>query len=294
MATINRTNIAMLSREIRSNDWRINGLERKLDALNAKLNDLLEEGVDGGNDGDNTGGDNTGNGGSGGKLTFKLNENIKFYCSALYDDDPRHRVVYTTTQTFNITPTAIDSIDGVYLIYNGTDFTTILGQLDDVTGGDWRFLSSDYTIRVGDTLYTTDRSGSYYPPYTFATMETDNGTPRTIFTAYSQGGMYLNNANRRWVRTIGTPAAIRSRFIPMNGIPITGDTDDNRFEVTTDFFGTAATEEYANKGILTWNASNNIYELTNDMQLLDSVTSDMYMMIMVNHTYADAVEVSYH
>ena len=273
----------MLSREMRNNDWRINGLERKLNTLNTKINDLLEEG----------GGDNTGGSTGGGKLTFKLNENIRYYGSVAYDNDPAYRVVYITTQTFNGTPTSIDGVDAIYNVTSSTDFGS--SYLDDILGGDWRFLSSDYTIRVGDTLYTTDgaNDGSF-PPYTIATMETDNGSPRTIFTAYSDGYTPINNTVQRCVRTIGTPAAIRTRFIPMNGNPRIVNRAGNYFEVTTDFFGTAATEEYVNKGILQWSIYNARYELTNNRQLLDSVTSNMYMMIMASGVHVDAFELSYH
>ena len=290
--TINRTNIAMLSREMRNNDWRINGLERKLDALNTKLNELLEEGVDGGSGGDNTGGDTGGGdtgGGSGGKLTFKLNENIRFYITTQQTRDKRYSV-YTTTQSFNCAPTAIDSIDAVYLVNNDTSFES--SELANFTGGDWRdYLSSDYTIRLGDTLYTTSES-SRRPPYSIANMETDNGSPRTIFIAYSQG--IDVQTKDQTVRTIGTPAIMPKRILLFSGGSTGSSSVENFFEVTTDFFGTDVTEDYTNKGILEWSTSNNSYILTDNMQLLDSVTSNMYVMIMASGIYADAFELSYH
>lgn len=330
----------MLSREMRSNDWRINGLERKLNALSAKIDELLEEGGDGGDTGgDNTGGneqppsggDNTdncncvsytaGNGitindnnainvnyneetmelidgklsvkasgdntggdtGSGGKLTFKLNENIMYRIVAINEQYS----VYTTTQTFNGTPTAIDSVVAIYHVDNETNFTN--SNLDNFTGGDWRsFLSSDYTIRVGDMLYTPDDGR---PPYTIANMETNDGSKRTVFVAYSQGCVDTD-PSKRSVRTIGTPASMKDRVVLEDGSTDFGG--EPYFEVTADFFGTAVTADYVNRGILMYVVSDNIYNVTNAMESLDSITSDMYVMIVASGTHADAFELSYH
>lgn len=89
MATLNHTNVAMLNKEMRNNDWRINTLERKINALNTKLNELIEEGIGGGESGgDNTGGneqppyggDNTGGDtGSGIDVEFKRNADLDIY-----------------------------------------------------------------------------------------------------------------------------------------------------------------------------------------------------------------------
>ena len=319
MATINRTNIAMLSREIRSNDWRINGLERKLDALNSKLNDLLEEGVGGGSGGGTGGGSGggtggggsgggdsgggsgggTGGGGSGGKLTFKLNENIRYITSgSLNASSPSGSVwsVYTTTQTFNIAPTAIDGIDALYLVDNGTDFITFVVHLDDVLGGDWRFLSSDYTVRVGDTLYTTD--DATIPPYTFATMETDDGSPRTVFAAYSRGANDLGYtySPSLVVRTIGTPTAIRNRVLSPNGVPYTSTTGGVAFTLTTDYFASSELlEEYKSNGTLYVkdNLDGTNFTITDNMELFDSVLSNIYVVV-TPPSEIDSFEVTYH
>lgn len=64
MAALNHTNVAMLNKEMRNNDWRINALERKINALNVKLDELIEDGIGGESGGDNTGGSgNTGGNG---------------------------------------------------------------------------------------------------------------------------------------------------------------------------------------------------------------------------------------